>query len=184
MEGSSYTLEPNSKTAHKGGQRNVGFAYSTGGSGGGGGVGVGHGGVITTDNRTFVMNGSGGAPETFFFSSQEVNSGKIKPVVEDLGTQMIEGVSAQGTRTTVTIPAGQIGNDKPIVTTTERWYSPDLQVTVMNNRTDPRTGTTTYKLTNINRVEPSPALFQVPPDYTVVSTGELKMRIGSRPEEQ
>jgi hypothetical protein len=188
VESSSYTLEPNSKTAHKGGQRNVGFAISTGAGGGGMGVGVGvgvgRGGVVTTENRTFVMNGSGGAPETFFFSSQEVNSGKIKPVVDDLGTQMIEGVSAQGTRTTTTIPAGQIGNEQPIVTTTERWYSPELQVTVMNKRTDPRTGTTTYKLTNISRAEPSPALFQVPPDYTIVSTGELKLRTGPRPEEQ
>src|ERR1051326_2444030 len=33
---------------------------------------------------------------------------------EDLGTQTIEGVSAQGRRETITIPAGQIGNERPI----------------------------------------------------------------------
>jgi hypothetical protein len=107
----------------------------------------------------------------------------VKPVVEDLGMQTIEGVSAEGTRTTVTIPAGQIGNDKPIVTETERWYSPELQVTVMTKRTDPRTGTNTYKLTNINRSEPAPALFQVPSDYTVVEP-EIRRTIINKPEDQ
>jgi len=95
----------------------------------------------------------------------------------------MEGVSAEGTRTTITIPAGQIGNEQPIVTVTERWYSPELQVMVMNKRTDPRTGTTTYKLTNVNRSEPSPALFQVPADYTI-NNSELKRITIDHPEEQ
>jgi hypothetical protein len=42
---------------------------------------------------------------------------------QSLGTQTINGVSAQGTRTTRTIPAGEMGNEKPIVIVTERWYS-------------------------------------------------------------
>jgi hypothetical protein len=85
----------------------------------------------------------------------------------DLGTQTIEGVPAQGTRTTRTIPTGQIGNVQPIVITTESWYSPDLKVLVMSKSNDPRMGETTYKLTNIQRTEPSPSLFQPPDDYTV-----------------
>jgi hypothetical protein len=102
--------------------------------------------------------------------------------VENLGTQMIEGVTAEGTRRTTTIPAGQIGNELPIVTVNERWYSPELQVVVMSTRSDPRTGTTTYKLTNINRSEPAPTLFQVPPDYTLQDlTGG---RSASKPEER
>jgi hypothetical protein len=187
VENASYTLQTNSKTAHKSGQRNVGFSYISPDHVGVG-VGAGRGGAlgaVSSETRTFVMNSSGGGPDTFFFSNQEVRSDKVKPVVEDLGTQTIEGVSAQGTRTTITIPAGQIGNELPIVTTTERWYSPELQVTIMNKRTDPRTGTTTYKLTNINRSEPSPALFQVPADYNVVPNGEIRIRTGgSKPEEQ
>jgi len=165
VEGVSYTLEATSKVAHKSGQRNVGFSYSTDHSG----VGVGRGGgAATTETRTFTMNSSGGGGEIFVLSGQEINIAKVDPAVEHLGTQMIEGVSAEGTRTTVTIPAGQIGNDLPIVTVTERWYSPELQVTVMSKRTDPRTGTTTYKLTNISRSEPSPTLFEVPADYKVI----------------
>ena len=85
----------------------------------------------------------------------------------DLGTQTIEGVPAQGTRITRTIPPGQIGNVQPIVITTENWYSPDLKVLVMSKSNDPRMGETTYKLTNIQRSEPSPSLFQPPDEYTV-----------------
>jgi len=180
VDGVSYNLQTNSKVAHKNTKRTVGFSYSTGS---GDGVGVGRGGSITTETRTFVMNSPGSGPETFFFSNQEVSSSKAKPLVENLGTQTMEGVSAEGTRTTVTISAGQIGNEQPIVTVTERWYSPELQVTVMNTRKDPRTGTTTYKLTNIVRSEPSPTLFQVPSDYTVIEP-ENKRVILDKPEEQ
>jgi hypothetical protein len=84
-----------------------------------------------------------------------------------LGTQTIDGVKAEGTRYTRTIPAGQIGNEKPIVITTERWYSPDLQTTVMIKRSDPRTSDTVFQLTNIQRQEPDASLFKVPSDYTV-----------------
>lgn len=86
---------------------------------------------------------------------------------EDLGKQTIAGVSTQGTRYTRTIPAGQIGNEKPITVISERWYSNDLQITVMSKRSDPRFGDTIYTLTNIQRSEPAASLFAVPPDYTV-----------------
>jgi hypothetical protein len=86
---------------------------------------------------------------------------------ESLGTQVIEGVSAEGTRTTRTIPVGRIGNDRPIAIVSEVWYSPDLQMVVMTRRSDPRSGETTYKLTNIQRTEPAASLFQVPADFTV-----------------
>jgi len=87
--------------------------------------------------------------------------------VESLGQQTIEGVLAEGKRTTSVIPAGAIGNDKDIQIVNETWYSPELQTTVSSTRTDPRMGATTFRLTNIQRVEPSPDLFQVPSDYTV-----------------
>jgi len=88
-------------------------------------------------------------------------------VKTDLGTQTIEGVSAQGTKYTRTIPARQVGNEQPITITTETWYSPDLKVLVMSESNDPRMGETTYKLTDIQRAEPAPNLFQPPDDYTV-----------------
>lgn len=85
---------------------------------------------------------------------------------ESLGTQTIEGVSATGTRTTRTIPAGEIGNERPLEITSEVWTSPDLQMVVLSKRNDPRIGETVYKLTNIQRAEPDPSLFQVPSGFT------------------
>jgi hypothetical protein len=86
---------------------------------------------------------------------------------ESLGTQTIEGVAAEGTRSTLTIPAGEIGNTLPIEIVDESWYSPELQIMVMTRHRDPRSGETTYRLTNINRGEPDRSLFEVPADYTV-----------------
>lgn len=88
--------------------------------------------------------------------------------VEDLGTKMLEGVQVKGTRAVTTIPAGQIGNDRDIEVVDERWYSPELQLTVMTSHSDPRSGETTYKLTNIQRIEQVRTLFEVPSNYTMV----------------
>jgi Spy/CpxP family protein refolding chaperone len=94
----------------------------------------------------------------------EEASGAVKK--DSLGTQSINGINAEGTRITRTIAAGQIGNDKAIQIVFERWYSPDLQIVVKSTRSDPRFGTTTYSLTNVQRVEPAASLFTVPSDYT------------------
>lgn len=99
------------------------------------------------------------------WQQQETANGNLKK--EDLGTQTISGVVAQGTRVTRTIPAGQIGNEKPITIIRESWYSPDLQTVVMSKRSDPWTGETTFTLTSIQRAEPDASLFVVPSDYTV-----------------
>ena len=96
---------------------------------------------------------------------QEIASGNLKK--EDLGTQTIGGVVVQGTRVTRMIPAGRIGNEKPITIVRESWYSNELQMVVMSKRSDPWSGDTSYTLTNIQRTEPSASLFAVPADYTV-----------------
>jgi hypothetical protein len=86
---------------------------------------------------------------------------------EDLGTQVVEGLVATGTRTTTTIAAGAIGNEQPILIVSEQWFSPDLKVLVMTKHSDPRSGETIYRLTNIAQTEPARSLFEVPADYTV-----------------
>jgi hypothetical protein len=93
------------------------------------------------------------------------------PAVEDLGARMIEGVEAKGVKITRTIPAGQIGNDRPIEIVFERWTSEELGLDVMTKRSDPRFAETTYRLTNLQRTEPLPGLFEPPPDYTVEEAG-------------
>lgn len=112
----------------------------------------------------FTLRTEAGIGETFVFRTRTNNANEVK---EQLGKQIIEGVEAEGTRTTVTIAAGEIGNERPIEIVSERWYSPELQLVVMTRNSDPRTGETTYKLTNINRSEPAKSLFEVPSDYTI-----------------
>lgn len=86
---------------------------------------------------------------------------------ESLGRQLVSGVAADGTRITVTIPAGQIGNAQAIQIVSESWYSPDLQLTVLSKRSDPRSGDSVFQLNNLSRAEPPSTLFVVPGDFTV-----------------
>lgn len=114
--------------------------------------------------------GKGAIKEKFQVrQEEEIAAGNLKK--EDLGTQVIGGVSAQGTRVTRTIPAGQMGNEKPILIVHETWFSNDLQMVVMSKRSNPWIGETTYTLTNIQRTEPVAALFTVPSDFTVQKGG-------------
>ncbi|HET9401312.1 MAG TPA: hypothetical protein VFO34_10200 [Candidatus Acidoferrales bacterium] len=87
--------------------------------------------------------------------------------VESLGVKMMEGLMVEGSRTTRVIPSGQIGNDRPIESVYENWYSKDLHVTVLRRVTDPMNGNTLNQLTDIQRSTPNPALFSVPPGYAV-----------------
>ncbi len=100
---------------------------------------------------------------------QEEDAGLLK--TESLGTQTINGLVAEGTRTTHIIPAGQIGNEKALQVVSERWYSADLQIVLKSTRTDPRFGTTTYTVTSLQRAEPAATLFSVPAEYTVQTGG-------------
>ncbi len=89
------------------------------------------------------------------------------PVSESLGRKTMEGLEVDGTRETVTIPAGEIGNEKPIYIVNERWYSPDLQVVVRSTRSDPRLGVTSFRLAGVKREEPDRSTFVVPEDYRI-----------------
>jgi hypothetical protein len=155
--------------------------------------------VVTSDGTTLTARaegpagiavGGGGAggrgtataeplPRGFFYvntgtvlrANNEAGLAGVKSQEAALGNMFIEGVQAQGTRTTTTIPAGDIGNERPINIVDERWYSPDLQMTIMTKHSDPRSGETNFQLKNINRSSPPPTLFEVPSDYTVSAGG-------------
>jgi len=86
-----------------------------------------------------------------------------------LGRQLVEGVEAEGRQTVDTIGVGEIGNDRPIVITSETWYSPELQLQVKTRRYDPRSGESTFRLSNLRRGDPAPDLFRVPVNYRMVS---------------
>ena len=145
VAGVHYMLNPDKKVAHK-------MTFRA------------HGGASANGDKAEAFHQKMEARE-----QSEIASGVLK--TESLGTQMINGVNAQGTRTTHTIAAGKIGNDKAIQVVSERWYSPDLQTVVKSTRTDPRFGTTTFSLTNIQKAAPAATLFAVPADYTVKEGG-------------
>lgn len=164
VSGSDYILEPENKIARK--------MPSLSANG------------ITT-NKVFTMGatmgvavrtaGDAGAPgaqvaghsEALSLRTSEDSGVQITPESESLGQQTIEGVVADGKRITMTIPAGAMGNERPITTMTEEWFSRELQVVVLRTTNDPRMGETTYRLTNIQRTEPAATLFTLPADYTV-----------------
>src|SRR5205085_10599511 len=183
VSGAHYTLEPRSKTARKmtfifnkvGDYETVdvkGKQVLTPEQMAEGAVRA-HIEVHAANGEHLSLPRSGGMPAepgTFNYRIRE-------PKVEPLGKQTIEGVEAEGRRATITIPAGEIGNEQPINIVDESWYSPELKVTVMTRHSDPRMGETVYKLTNINRSEPARSLFEVPSDYTVKETVEPKVKM-------
>lgn len=114
--------------------------------------------VWRTTTTYSVVQGRAGGPQ---------QGAASRPTEESLGTRQFESVKAIGRKTTTIIPTGQIGNDRPIEITDERWESPELKMLVYSRNSDPRTGVVEYRLTNINRAEPPAELFMVPPDYTV-----------------
>jgi hypothetical protein len=151
------------------------MAISTGGAGGGvaGPVTAGAGPVML---QTFSVSDGGPPPPLppmpagggpVFIQRSVVGNDPSQVSTEDLGSQTMQGVTVTGTRTTRTIPAGQIGNDAPIKIVTEVWTSPELKTVVYSKRSDPRMGEQTFQLTNITRAEPDASLFTVPADFTV-----------------
>ena len=108
------------------------------------------------------------APHVREMTLTHVSPGESGPAkVQQLGKRVIEGVECEGTKETVTIEAGKIGNDRPIEIVTERWHSPALQVDVLRTHNDPRFGETNYRLQGIVRGEQPKSLFEVPSDYKV-----------------
>jgi hypothetical protein len=137
--------------------------------------------VPAPSQRARVCEGAGCNPEVFINTTPangegatviQWNGGSEKRgKTESIGKQTIEGVEAEGTRNVITIPAGEIGNERPIEIVFERWYSPELQTVIMTRHIDPRFGETSYRLTNISRDEPARSLFEVPAGYTIKEVG-------------
>src|SRR5271154_6349060 len=86
---------------------------------------------------------------------------------EDLGSNVVDDLNVIGTRETITVSPGVLGNDRPLVTTREFWYSPDLQTNVSVTRKDPREGTQVIHLTDLSRSEPDPAIFELPAGFSM-----------------
>jgi hypothetical protein len=134
-----------------------------------GAPGPGEGGPVFIQSSGVAAGSGGGLMPPPIILQKSVIAGDSSDVkTEDLGSQTMQGLEVTGTRTTRTIPAGQIGNDRPISIVTEVWTSPDLKTIVYSKRSDPRMGEQTFKLRNITLGDPDPSLFTVPADFKVV----------------
>jgi hypothetical protein len=161
VAGTSYTLNLTDKTAWKNPTLPAGKGAP--------GASVGSG--------TFFIHTEGGMPPLpppppmLADTKRLAGDEQTEANTESLGSQTMEGVAVNGVRTARTIPAGQVGNDRPISIVTEVWTSTDLKTIVSSKRNDPRMGEQTFRLTNIVRGEPDPSLFAVPSDFKIIDGG-------------
>ena len=160
VAGTSYTLNLTDKTAWKNPTPPAGMS--------GPGAAVGSG-------TFFVQTGSGvppvPPPPMIALTKHLGTDEQHESNTESLGSQTMEGIVVNGVRTTRTIPAGQVGNERPIGIVTEVWTSAELKTIFSSKRSDPRMGDQTFRLTNIVRSEPDPSLFTVPPDFKIIDGG-------------
>jgi len=142
----------------------------------------GPGPVHAPGKQVMIYQRTGGPGSDVMFNDVTVkkigpDSGEPAPNSENLGDQTIDGIHVTGTRMTHTIAAGKMGNEKPIIVTSERWYSSELKVTVMTKHDDPWAGELKTELKNVNAAEPDSSLFAVPADYKVVDEKDGPIRI-------
>jgi hypothetical protein len=157
VAGTSYTLNLTDKTAWKN-------PMPPGGTGG-------PGAAVGTFFIQTTIGPPPGPPPAPPMTKRLATDEQPEANTESLGSQMMEGVLVNGMRTTRTIPAGQVGNDRPISIVTEVWTSTDLKTIISSKRNDPRMGEQTFRLTNIVRAEPDPSLFTLPTDFKIVDGG-------------
>ncbi|HEV2664662.1 MAG TPA: energy transducer TonB, partial [Blastocatellia bacterium] len=126
-------------------------------------------GILTFN---FTLNDEEPAPAPFARSATRYTTN-----TEQLGKHMVEGLECEGTRAVTTMPPGAIGNERPIETVNETWYSPELKMMILSKRSDPRFGESTYRVGNIVRSEPDAALFQIPSEYTIIDSKSKKVEV-------
>jgi hypothetical protein len=182
VAGVHYVLRPESKSAHKIQVRGAtGVPGRAAGSHPGAGApppGVDH---LTWTIPDGQPGGTSGR-QVIRFESRTTHALGKNVKSENLGSKMIEGVNATGTRSTITIPAGEAGNEKAIEIVTETWHSDQTKGAVLTIHKDPRHGETTTRLVNIRLGEPPAHLFEVPAGFTIdtPSGGMFERRIELR----
>ena len=101
-------------------------------------------------------------------TSGPLANGKGSRQHEDLGVSSTDGVDTHGYRETVTINPGVMGNDKPMITTREFWYSSELAVNLISIVDAPQSGKQVFTAKDLTTVEPEPSLFVVPDEYKII----------------
>jgi hypothetical protein len=129
---------------------------------------------VTWNNRTKIaVVTHWAAPESRHAAGVDADrqpqNGRVPKGVtrEDLGLRTIAGLEARGTRTTVIVPTGEVGNNRPFTVVSEKWISTRYEIPLLTVIDDPRSGKRTDEVTEFQPGEPDPALFKIPEGYTV-----------------
>ncbi len=115
-----------------------------------------------------VKAAGGGGGGGISYTGPAISSTGARSTHESLGTETIDGLVVEGSRIMTVLPEGAVGNDRPITVVSESWFSPDLKETIESTHSDPRSGDSVTRLTNIDRNNPDPSLFEVPAGYEIV----------------
>lgn len=139
--------------------------------------------IINTKNSTyrqFTIKTPSTSTTTATTTTPPANPNQVQTSLPPLTIPLTSGgtLTADGTQTVTTIPAGQFGNTQAITITSTRYYSSTLQIVVQSSRTDPRNGTTTFQLSNISTAEPNESLFQLPSGLTLQQGPSARGRRG------
>jgi hypothetical protein len=174
VAGVRYLLDADSKTAQKSTLPHIDMVTGHDGPGAPG-----------KGEHIMIVQHSGGAGPDMEYKDVFVRktmdgSDEPAPATENLGDQTMDGIHVTGTRVTTTIPAGKMGNEKPIKVTSERWFSPELKVTMMTKHDDPWAGELKTEFKNVNTSEPDSSLFTVPADYKIIDDKDGPIRIQLR----
>jgi hypothetical protein len=84
-----------------------------------------------------------------------------------LGEKTIAGMKAFGTRAEHIIPAGAQGNDKPLVHTSETWYSVDLATVMYSHVSGPDIGDIVMRVENLKFGDVPASTFALPDGYAI-----------------
>ena len=123
----------------------------------------------TCEIRTFLPLQSAG-PAT---GPEELNS-KAASEMQPMGKQTIAGIETEGWQGSEVVPARTIGNDSPLLTKREYWYSTQLGFNLRSTRQDPRFGVEKFEITEITLGEPDQKLFEPTRGFAVVDTRKME----------
>jgi hypothetical protein len=112
---------------------------------------------LTTTNYQPPVRPSGPLPDGTGFHTHE-----------ELGNNSLDGFDTVGYRESTTLNPGTYGNDQPMTTTREFWYSPQLSIDLISKVDSPQAGKQTFTVKEISAAEPDPQLFVLPAGFEVV----------------
>jgi hypothetical protein len=130
------------------------------------------------DAKTCYLRAYSGVESTDFRPPVEASGplpdGRGFHTHEELGKSSLFGFDTAGYRESTTVNPGVFGNDQPMVTTREFWYSPQLAINLISKVDSPSAGKQNFTVTVISAAEPDPQLFSLPAGFEIVDQRKVE----------